>query len=416
MSNRLSEPEQRLCRAIAQRLDSMVADLAIHVAIPTGRGFRPGLDHYRGILADRLQSLGSSLELIPGDPRPPWIEPPARLSLHEAAADEECDPLPALLARHPLKQSRTRILLSGHIDTVHDPQGSFQSLSIAGDRATATGPGVVDMKGGILIAINALEALAELGVDLHWSFILDSDEETGSFMCDRALRDSARDHDVALALEPALPGGALAVERMGSGQFKVECFGRSAHAGRDFGKGVSAVYALARIITQLESLARPDQGMIVNVGPLVGGELTNAVPDNAACWGNVRFVDNRAADILAKSIESLATMRDDLPRVAVQRIWNRPAKPRTDSSMKLAELAHSVAAELGQPMTFASTGGVCDGNNLQAAGLPTIDTLGVRGGNLHRTDEFIELASLVERCQLLALLMLRLSENRLQGT
>ena len=414
MSNRLSEQEQRLCATIARRFDSMLADLATHVAIPTGRGFRPGLDEYRGILAGRLQSLGPAVELIHGDARPAWIEPPATRACTAAGKPAaESNPLPVLLARHQAASSTSarRILLSGHIDTIHDPHGSFRELTIAAGRATATGPGAVDMKGGIVIALNALEALSELGIDLNWSFILGSDEETGSFMCDRALRAAAKGHDIGLALEPALPGGGLAVERMGSGQFMVECFGRSAHAGRDFTRGISAVYALARAMTQLESLARPERGMIVNVGPLLGGELTNAVPDYAACWGNVRF-DERSAETLARSIDALATGGDALPRIAVHRAWNRPAKPRIESTMQLAGLAKAVATDLGQAMTFAGTGGVCDGNNLQAAGLPTIDTLGVRGGNLHRTDEFIELSSLVERCQLLAILMLRVSEYR----
>jgi glutamate carboxypeptidase len=263
------------------------------------------------------------------------------------------------------------------------------------------------MKGGILIAVAALEALHEAGVELNWTFLLNSDEETGSFASMAALRAAAEGHDVGIALEPAMPGGALVVERMGSGQFMIEVFGRSAHVGRDFEKGVSAVSRLAEIITRLSSASDPSRGRIVNVGPLRGGNVTNAVPDHAACWGNLRFADSEAADELASMIDALATRDDALPRVVVHRSWNRPPKPLIPPVQQLVDRVKQAAADLGQPLALASTGGVCDGNILQDAGLPTIDTLGVRGGNLHRVDEFMEVASLVERCQLLSIVLAR---------
>jgi glutamate carboxypeptidase len=349
----------------------------------------------------RLRARGASVETVPGDPRPTWLALPGRVAAETGVP-------PTALARGPSHAGQPRVLIAGHLDTVHDPQGSFRELSIAPDGRTAVGPGAVDMKGGIVIAIAALEAMAECGVETNWTFLLNSDEETGSFHSERALRDAARAHDIGLALEPALPDGSLVTRRMGSGQFKVEVFGRSAHVGRDFTRGMSAVTRLGEILNLLARLARPDEGVIVNVGPLQGGAVTNAVPDHAACWGNVRFADAAAGQRLGAAFDQLATAHDAMPRVVVYRAFNRPAKPLSPAVQALAQTIRDAAADCGQVMGFASTGGVCDGNILQEEGLPTLDTLGVRGGNLHRPDEFIEIASLAERASLFAVLLARL--------
>eukprot|EP01025_Chloroclados_australasicus_P016110 TRINITY_DN17924_c4_g1_i1.p2 TRINITY_DN17924_c4_g1~~TRINITY_DN17924_c4_g1_i1.p2 ORF type:complete len:214 (+),score=52.98 TRINITY_DN17924_c4_g1_i1:35-643(+) len=115
-----------------------------------------------------------------------------------------------------------RVLIAGHLDTVHPDGGPFQELTVAEDGATAVGPGCVDMKGGLVIAACALESLEEAGVPASWTYLLNADEETGSYHSEAALRDQASQHDFGLALEPALPGGELAIERMGSGQFMIE--------------------------------------------------------------------------------------------------------------------------------------------------------------------------------------------------
>ncbi len=304
------------------------------------------------------------------------------------------------------------MLLVGHLDTVHDPQGSFRELTVSDDGHRATGPGAADMKGGVLIALAALEALAHVGIALRWRMLLNSDEETGSFRSDPALHAAAKDNDLGIVVEPALPGGALAVERVGSGQVKVEVFGRSAHAGRDFTKGISAVVKLAEVIRRLDGLAEPDKGLVVNVGPLLGGSVTNTVPDHAACWGNARYPDAASGRELGAAIDALAE-DGQLPRVVVHRAWNRPAKPTTGAVSRFAAEAQQVAGDLGLSLPLVATGGVCDGNILQDAGLPTLDSLGVCGGNLHRDDEFIEVPSLVDRCRLLAVLLARIAAGRI---
>lgn len=394
--------EQKIRQAIAGRESAMLQDLTRHVAIPTGRNFEAGLNEFRQLLIERLEQLPAHVEFVNGSPRPNWLE----LS---GSKVQDASPPPTVLVKHKASGTSPRILLAGHLDTVHDPHGSFRELTISPDRCTATGPGAADMKGGLVIAIHALEALAECGVDLNWTFLLNSDEETGSFHSFDAIAAAAREHDIGLALEPALPDGSLVVERMGAGQFKVEVFGKSAHVGRDFTKGVSAVARLAELIVKLSTLSEPDKGVIVNVGPLQGGGATNIVPDYAACWGNVRYVDPAKSREVEAQLEALATFEDAMPRVVVHHAINRPAKPLIEPVRRLAEAARAAALDLGQSLNFGSTGGVCDGNIMQSVGLPTIDTLGVRGGNLHRTDEFIETASLVERAQLLAILLSRIA-------
>ncbi|VAX39269.1 hypothetical protein MNBD_PLANCTO03-829 [hydrothermal vent metagenome] len=308
------------------------------------------------------------------------------------------------------------MLIAGHLDTVHDPAGDFQALSIEPGGKRATGPGCVDMKGGLVIAVAALEALEEAGIDCGWSVLLNSDEETGSYHSNGALVSAAKRHSVGLALEPALPGGELAVERMGAGQFCVRAHGRAAHVGRDFSSGISAVTALAEQLVQLAAIPDAERGLILSVGPLVGGQATNAVPEFAAGWGNVRFVDQAGAEELIEQLEALATEGEGgLPRIEVVWDFNRPAKPMTEGTERLALLARAAAESLGQELPFAKTGGVCDGNQLQAAGLPTIDTVGVRGGGLHTLDEWIDLTSLVERCQLLAVLLSRVAGRAWEG-
>ena len=396
----LSAMEQKVCGLIAARAGLLLEDLRLHVGIPTGLNHAAGLDETRERLTGRLAKLGASIALAPGDPKDAWLYG------NEATGAVP----PTAVARRTARAGA--VLLCGHLDTVHDPRSAFNALTIQPDGKTATGPGCVDMKGGLVIAVAALEALEDAGVAASWGFILNSDEETGSYHSDGALRaEAANGYACGLVLEPAMPDGGLVVERPGSGQFMIEAHGRAAHVGRDFAAGVSAVTPLARCIIRCAELAQPTAGKIVNVGPVEGGVAANVVPDRARAWGNVRFTNAEVGEDLGRALEAMATAPGDLPRIEVRRSFNRPAKPLTPATEALALRARGVAEDLGQKLSFGRTGGVCDGNNLQAAGLPTIDTLGVRGGGLHTPQEWIELASLVERCQLLAVLIMRLQPS-----
>jgi glutamate carboxypeptidase len=402
---KLSEAEAGLCATIARRAGDMEALLERLVAIPTGMNYAPGLDEARGVLTARLAALGSRVELVAGEARPAWLD----------EREGEAGPVPptAVCTRLGVPRAGARLLLGGHLDTVHDPRGPFQRLErVAGGRR-ATGPGCADMKGGLVIALVALEALEECGVRASWAFFLNSDEETGSFHSDRAIREAARGLDAGLVMEPALPDGGLVTHRPGSGQFRLLVTGKPAHVGRDFSAGVSAIDTLASCITVVRGMVDLPAGRIANVGVIRGGVATNVVSPSAVAWGNVRFRTPGDGEAMKRAIEALGGVGP--ARVEVDAMLNRPAKPLVPAVEALANLARSVASDLGQDLPFGTTGGVCDGNNMQEAGLPTIDTLGVRGGGLHTPEEWIDLGSLVPRCQLIAVLMARLTERGVGG-
>lgn len=405
----MTPAESRLCGEIARRGSALLDDLVLHVAFPTGGNNTEALDATRTILCDRAKKLGATLELVPGESRPEWLygeqgdgtTPPTAICRRESVG------IGGRAGGHP-------ILIAGHLDTVHDPNGEFRNLMISADGRTGVGPGCVDMKGGLVIALGALEVLEACGHSLPWTLLLNSDEETGSYHSRAAIqREAARVAGlggVGIALEPATPEGGLVTERAGSGQFMIEIRGTSAHVGRDFASGVSAVTALAEILVRVATLSHVAQGVIVNVGPIEGGSATNVVPDRARAWGNVRFPTPEAAAKLDARLRA-ACVTGTPAQSTLTTSFARPAKPLTPGTLRLAELCRTAATDLGQTLPFSKTSGVCDGNLMQEAGLPTLDTLGVRGGGLHTPQEWIEIPSLVERCQLLALFMLRSSKG-----
>jgi glutamate carboxypeptidase len=295
---------------------------------------------------------------------------------------------------------------------VHDPRGAFRELGPvqAGKRC---GPGAVDMKGGVVAALAAIEAAQAIGGGVRWTLVLNADEEVGSFASMRALRALAAEHDVGLVTEPPMADGAFVVARPGAAQFRIDAEGRAAHAGRDFAAGISAVGLLAGAVTQALAITDVDAGCTVNIGPLEGGEATNIVPPRASAWGAMRYRTRGDGERMDRALMSVARGADgEVPRVRVKVAHNRPPKDATPQVLGLADMAIACAHELGigTGAGTGSTGGVSDANVLQDAGLPCLDGLGVRGGNMHRGDEFIVIESLAERASLLALLLMRLAQ------
>ena len=394
--------ERDLAARLAARQSRMEAELAEFVAIPTGTGHEAGLARLRAMFRARLAALGAELSELAGDPRPAWMTQPG----------QSADASPPCALRAVARGGKGRpVLVTGHLDTVHDPFGSFQTLAREAN-GRAVGPGAIDMKGGLVIMIHALEVLSEAGVAPAWTVLLNSDEETGSLHSQRVIRAEARAcaarGGLGLAMEPSLPDGSLVLERLGSATFRIECEGRAAHAGRDFAQGVSAVNALAGKILDAAKLVDLDAGTVVNIGPLEGAKATNIVADRARAWGNARFRDAAREESVKRGLVALSTAADaPLPRTRVEYEPNRPAKPETPAVRALAEEARAIGESLGETVGFGKSGGVSDGNLMQAEGLPTLDTMGPRGGNLHRTDEYIELPSMAPRAATLAILLAR---------
>lgn len=308
-----------------------------------------------------------------------------------------------------------RVLLTGHLDTVFPKEDSFQSARWTGD-GILNGPGVADMKGGILVMLEALRAFEEspLAGRLDWEVILSPDEETGSLASAPLLADRAKTADIGLTYEPALADGTLAGARKGSGNYTLVVEGRSAHAGREFHSGRNAVVHLSRIVADLAALTGARDGLTVNPAVIHGGSAPNVVPDLAWCRFNVRLEQSDDAGWLAATLSDLVRRheQEDGFHVRLHGGVNRPPKPLSQANRLLMDRVRDCGAALGIGIDYKPTGGCCEGNNLAAAGLPNVDTLGVRGGKIHSHDEFMIAASLTERARLSALILMAIAAGR----
>lgn len=308
--------------------------------------------------------------------------------------------------------SPTQLLFTGHMDTVFPDDHEFQTLRWLNDGAL-NGPGVADMKGGISVMLAALRAAEYSGIlsGTGYQILINSDEEVGSPSSAKLIAKLAQNKLAALTYEPALPDGTLAGARGGSGNFSIIFSGLSAHAGRNPDDGRNAVLAAADLALRLKRLSR--EGLSVNPAKIEGGGPNNVVPDHAILRVNFR---PRTPEIVIQSEADLRRIIADIEREHDVRAhlhgsFGRPPKPIDDEAAKLFGLVKQCGADLGLSIAWRSSGGVCDGNNIAACGVPVVDTMGVRGGNIHSKDEFLVVESLVERAQLSALTIMRLSEK-----
>ena len=307
-----------------------------------------------------------------------------------------------------------QILLTGHMDTVFGTDHPFQALNWLEPGKVLNGPGVADMKGGIAVMLAALSAVeASLAASvLGYEVVINSDEEVGSLGSAALIAEAARGKRAALTFEPsALPDGTLAGTRPGSGNFAFTIRGRSAHAGRNPEEGRNALIAAADLALRLKAAVGP--GLKVNPAKIDGGSPNNVVPDLAVLRVNVRpdTLDDQSRG--QQLIESTAAevAADHEVQITVHGHFARPPKPMTPEAEALFKLVRQAGADLGQAITWKPTGGVCDGNNIAACGVPVIDTMGVRGGSIHSMEEFLIVDSLAERAALSALTILRLAEG-----
>lgn len=308
--------------------------------------------------------------------------------------------------------SPTQLLFTGHMDTVFPDDHEFQTLRWLND-GTLNGPGVADMKGGISVMLAALRAAEYSGIlsGTGYQILINSDEEVGSPSSAKLIAKLAQNKLAALTYEPALPDGTLAGARGGSGNFSIIFSGLSAHAGRNPDDGRNAVLAAADLALRLKRLSR--EGLSVNPAKIEGGGPNNVVPDHAILRVNFR---PRTPDIVIQTEADLRRIIADIEREHDVRVhlhgsFGRPPKPIDDEAAKLFGLVKQCGTDLGLSIAWRSSGGVCDGNNIAACGVPVVDTMGVRGGNIHSKDEFLIVESLVERAQLSALTIMRLSEK-----
>ena len=306
-----------------------------------------------------------------------------------------------------------QLLFTGHMDTVFGPEHPFQETRWL-EEGVLNGPGVADMKGGLSVMLAALKAVEKSkGADrIGYEVIVNSDEEVGSLSSAPLLKQAAQAKRAALTYEPAaLADGTLAGARPGSGNFSFVVKGRSAHAGRNPEDGRNAVVAASELALRLAMSKTP--GLSVNPAKIDGGGPSNVVPDLAILRVNMRprTTDDQeiAGRLIAKAVDETAKQHEVY--IEVHGGFGRPPKPLTEEAEALFRLVRDAGADLGQQIAWQPTGGVCDGNNIAAAGVAVVDTMGVRGGKIHSDEEYLITNSLAERAALSALTILRIARE-----
>lgn len=373
-----------------------------------------GTFHTDGVTQMAHAALEEFLEL---DDRAHLVEVPA-IEVLNARGDRIQQPLgPAVSARYRPDAPR-RVLLVIHTDTVYPVDSAFQT--VRRDDQRMYGPGVADAKGGILVMLFALRALqrhlTDTGCDtLGWEVLLNSDEEIGSAGSLPLLREAASRNHVGLLFEPALPSGQLAGARKGSANFHILCRGKSAHAGRHFDEGRNAVAAAAEIAMAIDALNGRWEATTLNVGKIDGGGPVNIVPDVAVVRFNVRYSAADLEDEILQAIDEIVRQVAERRDIQVERTgqFASPPKPSSGAVGRMLQQVQQCGSELGLNITWQPTGGVCDGNRLAAWGVPNVDTLGVRGAEIHSHDEYMMLDSLTERAQLTATMLMKWADGSL---
>ncbi|MBX7495342.1 hydrolase [Qipengyuania sp. 6B39] len=381
--------------------DTMLREVRDWAAINTGTGNLEGLANMAGILADAFSHLPGEVELVE----------PAPVTAISAEGREFEKPHGRHMVLRVRPEAERRFILTGHMDTVFPADHPFQAVGWLDDE-TINGPGTADMKGGLDVILHALtlfettEGARRVGYDV----MINSDEETGSLASRGLIEELARGKYAALTYEPsALPDGTLAHARGGTGNYSITITGKSAHAGRNPQDGRNAIVAASDLVLRIAALAAED--ITVNPAKIEGGSANNVVPDLAILRFNIRPKSTDAMTRFDGELDAVLRQISDKHEVGVHRHGGvtRPPKPVDAKAQALFDLVKACGAELGQTIGWKSTGGVCDGNNIAATGVPVVDTMGVRGGAIHSPDEFLIVPSLRERAALSALVLTKLS-------
>ena len=381
----------------------MLDQVTLWSSINSGSRNLDGLDEVATLLAEVFSALPGELRLI--DPAPVDVMTPEgtlRPMKHGRNLHLKVRP-----------EANVRLLFTGHMDTVFGLDHDFQSVFWR-EEGILGGPGVADMKGGIAVMLSALEAFerSPLAGTLGYEVVINSDEEVGSPGSAPLIAAAAVGKRAAFTYEPAaLPDGTLAGARPGSGNFSLFVEGRSAHAGRNPEDGRNALVAAADLALRLGRARRP--GLSVNPAKIDGGGPNNVVPDKAVLRVNLRPAtpahQEDAVSIIEEAVAAVIAEHD--VRIHRHGGFGRPPKPMDENTQSLFELVRSCGDDLGQTIDWRATGGVCDGNNIAACGVPVVDTMGVRGGAIHSDQEYLIVESLAERAQLSALTILRLAQG-----
>ena len=392
-------------RAVVERAgaEHMLDSVLAWAAINSGSRNLGGLERMADVLVDAFAALPGILRL----------ESPAPVEAVDAAGRTVRIEHGRHLHLTVRPTAPVQLLLTGHMDTVFAADHAFQDTRWIED-GVLNGPGVADMKGGLAVMLAALKAVEQSPAADRFGYevVINSDEEVGSPASAALLARAAQGKRAALTYEPAaLPDGTLAGARPGSVNFAMVVRGRSAHAGRNPEEGRNALVAAADLALRLDGLKR--EGLTVNASRIEGGSPSNVVPDLAVLRVNLRprtpEIEAEAERAIGDAVAAVTTEHD--VQIELSGGFGRPPKPLTPEAEALFNLVKQAGADLGQTIAWQPSGGVCDGNNIAACGVPVVDTMGVRGGKIHSAEEYLIAGSLAERAALSALTILRLGDG-----
>lgn len=373
--------------ALDAQLPQMLALLEQLVNIDSGSYMVEGVNAVGAVLAQRLAQQG--------------------FSIRRRAVEQRGD----MVVAERLDGGRGRLVILGHLDTVW-PEGTVKDWSFRMQaNGLATGPGVGDMKGGLVMALHALQVLGEQSDQALASIkvVLVPDEELGSVGSRLLIEEEAMGADVVLVLEPGRAGGGIVTARGALGAYFIHAKGCSAHCASNYHKGASALRELARKVAPLDALSQPDDGMVINVGVLQGGTARQVVPGEAHMAIDLRARTQTQADALQAEIARIAAERhDERVEVALSGQLTRPAFS-SEHNRDLMQAAQTLADALSiRVFEFPPVAGGSDGNFTAAMGIPTLDGLGPVCHDICSRQETIEVQSLVDRAALMCGLIERI--------
>ena len=384
-----AQPHKEVFDRSAGYKDEALLLLERLVNIDSGSANTAGLEKVRGVVVEELQKLGGKIETFPATPHP---------GTNVVATFEGT--------------GTRKILLMAHIDTVF-ADGTAKAKPFYIKDGRAYGPGVMDNKGGVVAGLYALKILKAMNFRDYGriTFLLDTNEEVGSLDTTALIRRVAKEHDVALNLEPGRPADGLVVWRKGSATATVEVKGRAAHAGVAPDAGRNAAMEVAHQILQLGKLGSPEKQTTINFTVLKAGDRTNVIPDSASAKADVRVAVPEEFDRIEKDLARVSANKliaDTEVKTSLSR--GLPPMPQTAKQDALAAKAQAIYGEIGRKLTLEGSGGAADASLSAAVGVPTLDGFGIVGGNIHTENEYAEVESIVPRFYLLARMVMELTK------
>lgn len=381
---------------IASRYDQFISDLQTVVNIDSGSHYPEGLNQVAAFFQERFDRIGwNTTRHAFDDGRVPCLE----------------------VSNRPLDgaDAKLDLLFIGHMDTVFK-EGTAADRPFAMDDKRAYGPGVCDMKGGLVTMLHVAEVLQQTGTadDIAIAMAFNSDEEIGSHVSRPWYESLAKKSRCVFVFEPWRATGERLLHRKGGGVFYVTCHGRAAHAGVAPEDGANAVIELAHQILAIKELARIDRSTTVNVTVVSGGTAANVIPDLAKASVDVRIAEPDEAKRIEDGFNALSqNIQTADVTVEVSGGINRPPMVPSEKTLQLWEQIKSIGEAIGIDMRLTSTGGCSDGNFTASVGIPTIDAMGIRGGGSHGLDEYIELDSIVPNVHLMCEIVKGFTDGRI---